>query len=186
VQTIGIDLSMTSTGLAIYRPEDVVPGWLAFTRCITSTPGKDPGYDGKLHRFQRIYNAILSELRADDAHVYLEGPSYASAGSATHDIAGNWWLLYQALREDACDITVVPPSVVKKYATGNGNAKKDAVLAAAIKRYPEIDIPGNDIADAVILMAIGLRLDGQPIEELPASHLAALAKMPPQTIVSNR
>ena len=178
MQYVGIDLSLTSTGLAIYRAEDVVPGGLAMTRCITSKPGNDRGHTARLRRFQRISNEISSEIGSDDAHVFLEGPSYGSTGSAVHDIAGNWWLLYQTLNDDGMQICVVPPAVVKMYATGKGNASKDAVMAAAIKRYPEINIPGNDIADAVILMAIGCRFNGIPLEDsLPATHLRALDKL---------
>jgi crossover junction endodeoxyribonuclease RuvC len=119
--------------------------------------------------------------------IFLEGPSYASAGSATHDIAGNWWLLYDWLTyQEGYDVTVIPPATVKTYATGKGNAAKDAVMAAAIRRYPETDIPGNDIADAVVLLAIGCRLQGQPLEDgLPQTHLRALEKITPP-IVSNR
>lgn len=182
MQIVGIDLSLTSTGLAVYSPDDVVPGGLAETATVTSKPSKLPGYAGKLERFQiigsRILSSVLPTPAYEDFHVYLEGPSYASAGSATHDIAGNWWLLYELLEGEGCSITVVPPAVVKMYATGKGNASKDAVLAAAIKRYPDVDIPGNDIADAVILLAIGCRLAGRPLEDqLPATHLRALDKL---------
>lgn len=184
---VGIDLSMTSTGLAIYRPEDVVPGGFAHTETITSKPSKTPGYEGKLERFHGIADRIMNALSYEETHVFLEGPSYASAGAATHDIAGNWWLLYHMLSGDGCRITVVPPTCVKTYATGKGNAGKDQVLAAAIKRYPDIDIPGNDIADAVILLAIGLRLHGYAIEYgLPQTHLRALEKISRDGIVSNR
>lgn len=68
-----------------------------------------------------------------------------------------------------------------KYATGKGGGKdagKDAVLAAAIRTYPHLDITGNDIADAVIFLAIGRRLTGQPMEaSLPKARLDALAKI---------
>jgi crossover junction endodeoxyribonuclease RuvC len=178
VQYVGIDLSLTSTGLAIYDPQMVVPGGIADTQTVTSKPNKVPGYEGKLTRFQIISSKILLSLGSDEVNVFLEGPSYSSAGSSAHDLAGNWWLLYQLLVDEGCTVTVIPPTVVKTYATGKGNAGKDHVLAAAIKRYPEIDIPGNDIADAVILLAIGLRLAGCPLEDsMPATHLRALDKV---------
>lgn len=175
---VGIDLSLTSTGLAIHDPQTVVPGGCAETQTIRTKPVA-PGYDAKLGRFQFISRRILGAFaNDDDVSVFLEGPSYGSAGQATHDIAGNWWLLYEALTYDGCKITVIPPTIVKTYATGKGNAAKDAVLAAAIKRYPDIDIPGNDIADAVILLAIGCRLAGRPLEaDLPKTHLRALDKL---------
>jgi crossover junction endodeoxyribonuclease RuvC len=73
---------------------------------------------------------------------------------------------------------VVPPATLKTYATGKGNASKDAVLAAVVKRYPGWAVTGNDVADAVVLMAMGARLLGHPLESsLPQSHLRALDKL---------
>lgn len=174
MQYVGIDLSLTSTGIAYTRL-----GHWPKTELVKSKPPKMDGYGAKLGRFHAIRADIMLIVGdGHDSHVFLEGPSYGSAGQATHDIAGNWWLLYEMLTDWGHKVTVVPPAIVKQYATGKGNASKDAVLAAAIKRYPEIDIPGNDIADAVILMAIGRRRAGQPLEDsLPATHLRALDKL---------
>jgi hypothetical protein len=52
------------------------------------------------------------------------------------------------------------------------------VLAAVVRRYPHADITGNDIADALVLAAMGARQLGFPIEEsLPQANQAALAKI---------
>ncbi|MGX1809732.1 hypothetical protein ACWIGI_28760 [Nocardia sp. NPDC055321] len=95
------------------------------------------------------------------------------------DRHGLWWLIYDTLAEQGHWVIAVPPPNRAKYATGRGNAGKDAVLAAAVRRYPAIDIIiNNNIADAVILMAIGCRLLGEPIDEpLPATNLAALERL---------
>lgn len=177
MQFVGIDLSLTSTGLALYYPDGVeAPD----TMTIKTKPPGAPGYESSLHRFQLIAGRIRHEIGQEvpgRVHVCLEGPSYNSVQSA-HVMSGNWWNLYGGLMNEGFKITVVPPAVVKMYATGKGNASKDAVLAAAIKRYPDVDIPGNDIADAVILLAIGCRLAGRPLEyQLPATHLRALEKL---------
>lgn len=172
-QYVGIDLSLTNTGLAIYDFDGGAPR----TMCIKSKAPK-PGYPEKLGRFETISGHILGSIASSGARVFLEGPSYGSAGAATHDIAGNWWILYGALTGNGIPVMVIAPSVVKMYATGKGNAAKDAVMAAAIKRYPDVDIPGNDIADAVILLAIGMRHAGHPLEDsLPAANLRALNKL---------
>jgi len=178
MQYVGIDLSLTSTGLAVQRDGQAIT-----TGVITTKALKVPGHASKLARFRSIaleirQRAFLFRNLEAPPRVFLEGPSYGSAGAATHDMAGNWWGLYGDLQDVGCVVTVIPPAVVKTYATGSGNAKKDHVLAAAIKRYPDIDIPGNDIADAVILLAIGMRIAGHPLEDsLPATHLRALDKL---------
>ena len=69
---------------------------------------------------------------------------------------------------------VVPPKTRAKYATGNGGADKRAVLAAVRAAYPQFTIRNDNEADAVVLAAIGARSLGHPIDDLPASHLAAL------------
>jgi len=47
----------------------------------------------------------------------------------------------------------VTASKAKKVLTGNGKADKDAMLAAARKRYPRLNIQNHDEADA---LAVGL------------------------------
>ena len=182
---VGLDLSLTSTGLAVANTVTDIT-----THRIQSTP-KATGpvvktrkgmtasqtYTDKLTRFMLIGHKLAQHI-PDHSDVYLEGPSYGSAGSSFHDIAGNWWLTFQLLDQKDCRITVVPPSTLKMYATGSGNAGKDNVLAAVVLRYQGIAVTGNDVADAVTLLAIGCRLSGNPLEEsLPATHLRALDKL---------
>jgi crossover junction endodeoxyribonuclease RuvC len=63
-----------------------------------------------------------------------------------------------------------------KFCTGRGNAAKDEVLAAAIKRWPELDIADNNQADALILAMMGAQWAGAITGEFPSTHLAALEK----------
>lgn len=46
------------------------------------------------------------------------------------------------------------PSEVKKFATGKGNAKKDAMMAAAQKRWPNVELVSDDHADALWLLEL--------------------------------
>jgi crossover junction endodeoxyribonuclease RuvC len=187
-QYAGLDLSLGSSGLAILN--DPGEGNDVYTTLITSRPkatgptvekrGKlvrTQTYGDKLLRFQQTTADIETWLDSS-AVLFLEGPSYASTGQSVHDIAGNWWTLLSRLADRGIKIHVIAPSVVKQYATGKGNAAKDHVMAAAIKRYPDIDIPGNDVADAVVLLALNLRIAGYPLEAyMPATHLKALATL---------
>ena len=72
---------------------------------------------------------------------------------------------------------VVPPTVVKLYATGKGNAHKDEVLAAAIRAGCHESVTTNDRADAWWLRAIGLHLHGEPVVPETAYRDKALAKL---------
>jgi crossover junction endodeoxyribonuclease RuvC len=178
----GLDLSLSNTGIAVWNGENVYtklcPSKPLATGPLIAKKGgkmvKSETYGDKMRRFDRIRTEIDMWIPAG-IPVFLEGPSYASAGQATHDIAGNWWLALTMLEQRGNAVNVIAPSVLKKYATGSGNAAKDVVMAAAIKRYPDVDVVNNDVADATVLLAIGLRLAGIPLEDsLPATHLKAL------------
>lgn len=186
---VGLDLSLTSTGIAVHMNGETVTHRIQSKPRPTGPPdAKSKGKPTQTHRDKanRMGN-IRDDVRAlvpFGSIVYLEGPSYASVGAASHDIAGNWWmLLNELLFTWGCDVFVVSPAQRCQYATGKGagpDAGKDRVLAAAIRRYPDLDITGNDIADAVILMALGCRHQGAPIDDVPALNLRALDKLPRQ------
>lgn len=168
-RVVGIDLSLTSTGLADSQGRS----HRIQTKAIHGVPET-------VERLDLIANTVMGfAMAVDDLSLaVVEGPSYSSTGGQQHTRGGLWWIAATRLVEVAAPILVVTPGQLKMYATGNGGAGKDAVLAAAIKRYPAHDITGNDVADAVVLAAIGARLLGHPIEDsLPQSHLRALAKL---------
>lgn len=168
---VGIDPSLTSTGVAI-------SGTPVQVERIQSKGSTDSAWPDRFARISSIAHRIVTDI-PDGALAVMEAPSYGSVGGAAHDRTGLWWFTYRLLEAKGCRIVPVAPSQRSKYATGSGRAQKDHVLAAAVKRYPDIDITGNDVADAVILMAMGCRLAGRPIDDVPATHLAALDKLPP-------
>ena len=52
---------------------------------------------------------------------------------------------------------------------------RETVLAAVVRRYTDVPVEGNDVADALLVAAIGARQHGEPLEaSLPATHLKAL------------
>lgn len=170
--TIGLDLSLTSTGLAVHQTGIIT------THRIQTKGTRTDTWQQRHDRMNRIITAITDHVPAD-AHAFIEAPAYSRSDSGTWDRAGLWWKTYTALERKGCTIIPVAPNLRTKYALGKGGGKdtgKDNVLAAAIKRYSDIDITGNDIADATIILAMGLRLLGSPIDTgLPQTHLDALA-----------
>ncbi|WP_280454130.1 hypothetical protein [Nocardia brasiliensis] len=172
----GLDLSLTSTGLAKIAN---TPGAVPTVGTITSSGGKDATFPQRYARLCGLADAILDELPFDpDTLVILEAPSYGSTTGSQHDRSGLWWMVYDRLRGLGHVVGTVTPTGRAKYATGKGNAGKDAVLAATVRRFPDIAVDSNDIADAVQLMAIGRRLVGKPIDDpMPALNLTALDKV---------
>ena len=51
------------------------------------------------------------------------------------------------------------------------------MLLAVARRWPHVEIVGNDTADALALAAMGADHLGQPIAAMPATHRAALDKV---------
>lgn len=174
----GIDASLASTGIAVATLTD---GMLEpLTRKVVTTGHNGATVLQRAARLDRITGHILDTVPAAAALVVIEGPSYASpkeVAGQRHDRSGLWWQVVHALLAADLPVTEVAPTSRAKYATGSGAAGKDAVLAAAVKRYPAWDITGNDVADAVIVAAMGCRHLGHPIDSLPQVHLAAMTKV---------
>lgn len=172
---VGIDPSLTSTGIAVVDTEDRLT---IQASTMGSTDALDASWSSRSARVRALVRDVVASVDRDAVGlVVIESPSLAqrNAGSA-HDRAGLWWGIYWALTEAGVPVLPVPPTVRAKYATGKGNAGKDQVLLAVSRRYPHAPIRGNDDADALVLAAIGARVLGEPIEEsLPQAHLDAMA-----------
>ncbi|MFE5290384.1 hypothetical protein ACFRAQ_36020 [Nocardia sp. NPDC056611] len=166
---VGLDLSLTATGIAVSTP-----GLKPWCGVIESAGKKGDPWETRYKRLGHILYRILPAI-PDGALVVMEAPSYGSVTGHQHDRSGLWWMTYDLLAGSTRTVVPVEPTIRAKYGTGKGTSGKDAVLAAAVRRYPHIDINTNDEADAVILMAIGCRLIGAPIDDpLPVLQLAAL------------
>jgi crossover junction endodeoxyribonuclease RuvC len=64
------------------------------------------------------------------------------------------------------------------YATGKGSAKKSEIVDVVARRYPSFETHGNDnLADAVIFMAIGRDHMGFPLTDVPAANRKALERV---------
>jgi crossover junction endodeoxyribonuclease RuvC len=169
-RVIGIDLSMTSTGLAIISDGKIT------TYTVTSKPSGDALRDF-LNRSERVAKEIDRLVVFDRGDlVVIEGMAFAAKSSSLDKIHAHWWLVVKYISEFIDQEPVVITSGQRcKYATGKGSAKKDLVLAAVIKRYSQVDVKGNDDADAVIFAAMGARHLGMPVEEsLPLLNLEAM------------
>ena len=63
--------------------------------------------------------------------VFIEGYAFATSGkSHVRSVAENSGLLKHKLYKSKHEYTSVPPSMVKKYATGRGNATKEVMYEA--------------------------------------------------------
>ncbi|MFI6903059.1 hypothetical protein ACIBKY_17485 [Nonomuraea sp. NPDC050394] len=166
---VGLDLSLTATGLAD------TPG----TRTIK--PGIRTIKAGDLRgcdRFAYIASEIFGDGMAQTADlVVIEGPAYSRAlGSGHHEAAGLWWHIVYRLTALDVPYAVVPPTTLKKYATGRGGATKPDMRMALFQRAG-LDLRDDNQVDAWWLRAAGLDHLGHPPVTLPQAQRDALAKV---------
>ncbi|PZR55260.1 hypothetical protein DNL40_02495 [Xylanimonas oleitrophica] len=175
MKVVGLDLSLTSTGVAVVWAAPRA-GHLAQVDRIRTSPAGDT-YPARWSRLRDIVDEAMAWVSDDTDLVVLEGLAYASKSPHATERAGLWWMLAHRLLVNDHRLAVVTPSARAKYATGSGAAGKDTVLAAVVRRYVDVDVTGNDEADALVLAAMGARALGRPIDELPKNHLDAMAKV---------
>jgi hypothetical protein len=129
-----------------------------------------------LRRLRVVRRGVETACRGADA-IVLEGPSFGSRFGKSHERAGCWWLVVERLEAvTTAGIAVIPPASLKMLATGNGNASKDEVVAAA-RYHLGNRISGPDEADASWAAAAGHAALGQPLVQLPPEHTRGLASL---------
>lgn len=109
----------------------------------------------------KIYDTILCEIeKINDigfkAFIVMEGISYGSSirTKSVFDLAGlNYLIRYKLIKTfDQFDFIIVPPSELKKFTIGKGNANKEDMVSLFKLLYPELNIPKlDDIADAYFM-----------------------------------
>ncbi|KFZ41910.1 hypothetical protein CS060_04335 [Anoxybacillus flavithermus] len=158
---VGIDPS-TKTGLVIIEDNKVHTAVE-----IVSEEKRAP------HRFIDIVNTIMSHITNQDV-ICIEGFSYSSRGAAVSVQYGIGWILRAELVKARLNYYEVPPSSVKKFATGKGNTKKDELVLPIYKRWG-FEHNSDNVRDAFVLAQIARALHGQA--ELTKFQQEALNKI---------
>lgn len=173
---MGLDLSLTSTGIACLGglfPNEIDEANLGRVR---STGKKDDDLAKRAVRLTAIFGELMTHVVDCAPHlVVIESPSYASRHGSPHDRSGLWWLVVQALAEMSIPVATVSPQGRAKYGTGRGNAKKPEVYAAVKADYPDVAFTCDDEADALLLALMGMRHLGYAVDpERTAKQLEAM------------
>ena len=140
----GIDLSLTSPALCIYEGD----GEFGIDQCIfyymTDNPKKAisnkyyrgtvaKAHESQPERYENISTWIIQCLMNHSvSRVFLEDYSYGSTGRVFH-IAENTGILKYLLFKHKYQLETIPPTVIKKIATGKGNANKELMQSAFIQ-----------------------------------------------------
>ena len=173
MKIIGLDLSLTGTGVAVVGGDDW-PRVLSVST-IRSTGTKDATLRERRLRLDRIEREVLTIVEGvKPGLVVIEQPAYGATTGHHHDRSGLWWRIVSVIDDLYADVAEVTPTTLKKYITGRGNAGKDEVLLAVARRFPGADVNNNNEADSLVLAAMGADHLGKPISPMPAAHRGAL------------
>lgn len=179
---IGLDLSLTSTGVAIITDAGIVTK--SFESEKRSAPKQRDTLRQRHERTATLATEVLSYIARTLAHdepveICVEQPSYASSGGSGWDRAGFWWLLMDGLWNDY-EITPVEvaPTSLKVYVTGDGKSSKAQMIATLARLQPDVDLKTDDEADAFGLALVAARLGGLAIDgELTQKRADTFAKI---------
>ena len=164
---LALDLSATKAGVC----------WPAGGADRFAAPNSVGTGGERLHWwYVKLRREIDGLTRAPDV-VAVEGPSLHSKGQAgmisAAEVRGVARLAARhAIGEDRW--VEIPPSSIKKYATGKGNAGKDDVKAACRRRF-DWNGESDDEADALWLWALVHHALGSPVVEVPQLNQEALS-----------
>lgn len=177
---IGLDLSLTGTGVGFVGHDDGAPEIPRFECSRHGRPGKrNESLEQRLSRIEDIVSEIHSRISENlewPRLAVIEAPATSAQGGSSHDRSGLWWLTYKMLHQQAIPVVQVTTQKLKIYATGQGTkVDKEGVLVAMLRRHPEAPIRNNDEADALTLALMGARLLGEPVDgKLAQQYLRAL------------
>ena len=126
-------------------------------------------YNTPIERFTNISTwalDIIHKHKSNTAKVFIEGYSFGSKGQAVFQIAENCGILkYRLQMSPSILYDTIVPSVVKKYASGKGNADKQ-LMYDSFKEHTKKDLmkmfdmqklnnPVTDIIDSYYIAKVG-------------------------------
>ena len=183
----GIDYSLTSPAICVWKQED--GGLFDFDSCdlyylesVQRWKSAAASGSGLLNLHLEDYPVWETEEQRHDlltdwtmrviqgCEVFIEGYAFATSGkSYVRSVAENTGLLKHKMYKVKQSFTSVPPSVIKKYATGKGNANKELMyeaFTAELLTPPDLQIrlrpnskkltnPVTDIVDAYFIAKWG-------------------------------
>jgi crossover junction endodeoxyribonuclease RuvC len=150
---MGLDLSMTGTGLVVMDGNTIIHQKLIET---------SPKMGDDITRIGFILRNILGSMvqvgfpthhYTERPTVAMEGPSYGVAGAtrSLHTLGKMMGIIEYYLKiEKQLKIEIIPPTSLKKIITGKGSGKKEMMLKEVYKRYG-IDFNDNNLCDAFCL-----------------------------------
>jgi Holliday junction resolvasome RuvABC endonuclease subunit len=179
---VGLDLSLTSTGVVVLESVDGIAWPAQAFRSIGEAGSRTDTYVQRSRRIRTQCRAIMEQIdfaQCDD-HVGLaviEGPLYGVKTMPSYfDRAGLFHGVFAALDARGIPVAVIPPTTGHQFVTGKGHAEKKHILAEVKRWWPATYVANDDVADAAGLALMGAMHSGwRPPFRPAARHYHAIA-----------
>lgn len=172
---IGIDYSLTCPCVCVSNTKSFTENYFHFLHSNTKYHGKAQNILGDPHddymcdqqRYENIASWVMNIIAPFDkesVYILIEDYAFAAKGRV-FNLAENCGLLKYLLYKNGYKFATIAPSVIKKYATGKGNANKEAMWNAFYEltdidligvygsKSRRLDSPVTDIIDSYYLTA---------------------------------
>jgi len=168
---LGLDLSLAATGVCWVQPGDDTPDH--FT--IPTKPAQEIGY-----RLELVLDQlqVITDVTSPRLAVIELLPTHMKGTGQTGMVHG---IVRHHLWNHDVPVIDVPPATLKVWATGRGNATKPDMRMEAFKRL-DVDERDDNRVDALWLWTLGAHVLGDPVVDLPQTHLRALDKLDTSSI----
>lgn len=142
---LGIDPSLTGTGVVALEDGEIINKQL-----IKTKPTK-----GTLAELERLVKIVGSIEYGEAELAVIEGMAFMARNTTSLvQLAGLNYMIRHKLYKKNIPFIIVPPTSLKKFITGKGNAPKEFMLMEVYKRFNE-EFRDNNICDAYCLARVG-------------------------------
>ena len=149
-RVLAVDQSYKSCGIVVFEDEDMV----FYERYVTDVESDMYDRANQL----ALHLQLIAAKRMPDV-IALEGLAFGSKGNATRDLGGLLYTIVVLLRRDGWKPIILPPTAVKKAATGKGKANKNDIINALPEdvraKFDELGVKKttglSDLADAYFI-----------------------------------
>ncbi len=174
MSVIGLDLSLTGTGIVKLRDGKIIE-----QKLIKSKPVGDLPLD-ELKRIVIIRDSIVREIEADVNSVIqlvaIEGLAFMARNTtALVQLAGLNYMIREKLHFLKIPFVIVAPTSLKKFVTGKGNIAKEMMLLETYKKY-KVYFTDNNLCDAYGLAMIADSLANNVLITKPQKEVVSLLK----------
>ncbi len=148
MKLLGIDQSYNSSGIIVIENDHI-----HHSECFKSN--KSFNRFGQAHEITMRIVSVIEQYKPDI--IAIEGLAFGMRGNVTRDLGGLQFVIIAHIQEVLKrNVVIIAPLTVKKFATGNGRAKKNEVIESlpkyALDNFLQLGVKKTtglaDIADA--------------------------------------